>query len=349
MRGLKIFSLAFFLYLALSLYANYFDGDLREIIYSRGFEPSMLLLGTVYALAFFSVFALGYASRIKLSPAFLAALFLVLSFHDSPVIPILAVLVVIAYKLRINLFRLFPHISLLVALLIPLSLYIVIGVPFFERSLRYELVGPLVLAAILAVIGMAYSKVSLQWKTLLVAVYSIVFFFGTFRSLVLLVYLSYFLIVYFDYPHFRRWLLALSAVPLLLVLGMSGGLNALLVRIGFTFLVFHNLVRLSLPWGFFHGALLFSDNPRHLVASMFGASTNYTYFFFGQPIADFGILGALEAFLLGVLLYNSERSRESFVVVLSLMLYSLDPGVDAFVMLFIVGTLLFFSSESNAT
>ncbi|ASA77039.1 hypothetical protein [Thermococcus sp. 5-4] len=349
MRGLKIFSLAFFSYLALSLYANYFDGELAEVIYSRGLEPSMLLLGTVYAVAFFSVFALGYVSRIKLSPAFLAVLFLVLSFHDFPVIPALAVLVLIAYRLRINPFRLFPHISLIVALLIPLSLYIVIGVPFFERALRYELVGPLVLAAILAVIGIAYSKVSLRWKTFLVAVYSILFFLGTFRSLVLLVYLAYFLVVYLDYPELRRWLAALSTVPLFLILGMSGGLNAVLVRIGFTFLVFHNLVRLSLPWGFFHGALLFSDNPRHIVASMFGASTNYTYFFFGQPIADFGILGILEAFLLGTFLYNSERSKESFVVVLSLMLYSLDPGVDAFVMLFIAGTLLFLASEPDVT
>nr|WP_206204569.1 hypothetical protein [Thermococcus sp. 21S7] len=323
------------------MYANYFDGELARVIYSRGLEPSMLLLGAVYAVAFFSVFALGYVSQIKLSPAFLAVLFLVLSFHDFPVIPALAALILTAYRLGISPFRVFPHISLLVALLIPISLYAVIGVPFFERALRYELVGPLVLAAILAVIGMAYSRVSLRWKTILMVVYSTLFFLGTFRSLVLLVYISYFLVVYLDYPELRRWLAALSAVPVLLILCMSGGLGGMLIRIGFTFMTFHNLVRLSLPWGFFHGSLLFSDNPRHLVASLFGASTNYTYFFFGQPIADFGILGILEAFLLGTLLYNSERSKESFVVVLSLMLYSLDPGVDAFVLLFVVGILLF--------
>lgn len=349
MRGLKIFSLGFFSYLALSLYANYFSENLRSTIYSRGLEPSMLLLGTVYALAFFAVFALGYASNLKLPSSLLAAFFLVLSLHDFPVFSILAVLVLIVYWRKVNPFRLFPQSALLVALLIPLALYIALGVPLFENSLRYELVGPLVLAAVLAVIGMAYSTISLRWKTFLMAIYAVLFFLGTFRSLVLLVYLAYFLSAYFDYPRLRKWLVGLSAVPVLVIVWMSGGMEGVLVRIGFTFLVFHNLVRLSLPWGFFHGALLFSDNPRHMVASLFGASTNYTYFFFGQPVADFGILGLIEAFLLGIFLRTSEGRRGSFVVVLSLMMYSIDPGVDAFIMLFIVATLLFSVSGEDIT
>ncbi|ASJ11934.1 hypothetical protein [Thermococcus thioreducens] len=349
MRGLKIFSLGFFSYLTLSLYANYFDEGLRNTIYSRGLEPSVLLLGTVYALAFFAVFSLGYVLNLRLPSSLLAVLFLLLSFQNFPVFSLLAVLVLIVYRLGINPFRLFPQSALLVALLIPSALYIVVGVPLLENSLRYELVGSLVLAAVLAVVGMAYSTLSLRWKTFLVGVYTVLFFLGTFRSLVLLVYLAYFLGTYFDYPQFRKWLLGLSLIPALIIVGMSGGIEAVLVRIGFTFLVFHNLVRLSLPWGFFHGALLFSSNPRGMVASLFGASTNYTYFFFGQPVADFGILGVIEAFLLGTFLGNSEGNRGSFVVVLSLMIYSLDPGVDAFIMLFIVATLLFSVSEGNIT
>ena len=348
MRGLKIFSLAFFSYLGLSLYANYFDEGLRDTIYSRGFEPSMLVLGTVYALAFFAVFALGYSVKIELPPGFLAGLFLLLSLSWPVVVTPLALVVLLAYRLRANPYRKFPHLALLVAFLIPLFFYIAIGVPLLDRSLRYELVGPLVLAAILAVIGMAYSGLSLRWKTLLLFVYSFLFFLGTFRSLILLVYLAYFLTVYLSYPRLKKWLVPLSVLPLALVVGMSGGLEAVFVRVGFTFLVFHNLVRLSLPWGLFHGSLLLSNNPRHLVASLFDGPTNYTYFFFGQPIADFGLLGLFEAFLLGAFLRDSERTPESLVTVLSLMIYSIDPGVDAFLLMFIVGVVLFLKLEEKS-
>ncbi|ASJ06794.1 hypothetical protein [Thermococcus pacificus] len=348
MRGLKIFSLAFFSYLGLSLYANYFDEGLRDTIYSRGFELSMLVLGTVYALAFFAVFALGYSAKIELPPGFLAGLFFLLSLSRPVVITPVAFIVLVAYKKGVNPFRLFPEESLLVSLLIPLSLYVIVGIPLRDRCLRYELVGPLVLAAILAVIGIAYSKLSLRWKTLLLFVYSFLFFLGTFRSLTLLVFLAYFLTVYIGYPQLRKWLVPLSVFPLALVVGMSGGLEAVFIRVGFTFLVFHNLVRLSLPWGLFHGSLLLSNNPRHLVASLFDGPTNYTYFFFGQPIADFGLLGLFEAFLLGMFLRDSERTPESLVTVLSLMIYSIDPGVDAFLLMFIVSTLLFLRMERKS-
>jgi len=307
----------------------------------------MLVLGTVYALVFFAFFALGYMSGIKLPPALLATLFLVLSLRDLFVIPILALLTLLAYRMKLNAPRLFAEYVLLVSLLIPVVLYVVVGVPLIENSLRYKLVAPLVLAAILATIGITYSTISFRWKTFLVGVYMLLFFLGTFRSLILLVYLAYFLDTYFRYPQFRRLLLPLSTIPVIVIVAMSGGLEAILIRIGFTFLVFHNLVRLSVPWGLFHGALLFSDNPRAMVASLFGASTHYTYFFFGQAIADFGIFGVVEAFFLGMLLRESEKTLESFVVVLSIMLYALDPGIDAFLLLFILGILLFSSLETH--
>jgi len=340
-RGLKIFSLAFFSYLLLSLYANYFDEDLRKIIYSKGFEPSMVLLGTIFALFFFAVFVWGYLSGVRLPTWFLIALFLIISFYDPPVAPIIALLLIVAYKIRLNPFRGYPEVALALSLVVPLALYLNSGVPLLNRGLRYTLVGPLVLLALLAAVGLSYSQLSLKWKTLLLGAYSVIFFVGTFRSLVLLVYLAYFFSVYFHSPSRKREIGILGVLLMAVILWMSGGIEALMIRVGFTFLVFHNLVRLSIPWGLFHGALLLSNNPRHMVSELFGASMNYTYFFFGQAVADFGILGAFEAFLLGNFLRESEKSPEALSLVLAVMIYSLDSGIDALTMIFILGALIF--------
>ena len=341
MRGLKIFSLAFFSYLLLSLYANYFDPKLREIIYSKGFEPSMVILGTLIALLFFLIFVLGYLSGLELPVWLLMGLLLGLSFYDPPVAPVLAILLIISYKVRLDPFRKFPDVALALSLVVPILLYLHYGVPLFTREIRYALVGPLVLLALLAAVGLSYSGLSPKWKTVLLGAYTIVFFLGTFRSLVLLVYLAYFFSVYFSSPGLRKEIGVLGLALFGIILWMSGGLEALMVRVGFTFLVFHNLVRLSLPWGLFHGALLLSDNPRHMVSELFGASLNYSYFFFGQAVADFGILGLIEAFLLGALLREGEKSPHALALVLSVMIYSLDSGIDALTAIFIIAPLLF--------
>lgn len=192
-----------------------------------------------------------------------------------------------------------------------------------------------------------YTDTSVRVKTLLFLVFMLLFFLGTFRSLIVLVYLAYTLDLY-SRGVFRldTRTIGISLLLGLIVVWLSGSVQAILVRVGFTFLVFHNLVRLSIPYGIFHGALLFSDNPRHLVAGgLFGGATggvgNYTYFFFGQAVADFGILGLMEAFLLGFLLGGeSERNPKSLAFVLSIMIYALDPGIDAVLLISILGALL---------
>lgn len=342
MGGLKIFSIAFFSYLSLALYSNYLDRDLRGIVYQRGFVPSAVLLGLVVALVFFVAFVVGYFSKLQLPTGFLILLFLVLSFHDPPVAPILALLLVAAYYIGLNPFEKFPDVALGLSLTVPVILYAVEGVPLFHWELRYKLVGPLVLLALLGAVGMSYTNLSLRTKTLLLLIYSVVFFLGTFRSLLLLGYLPY-LLGYMANSDKKSSVFALffGALVLGLVFTISGSLTALLVRVGFTFLVFHNLVRISLPGGYFHGSLLLSDNPRHLVSELFGASTNYTYFFFGQAVADFGVLGLLEAFLLGVFLRDSEADSKTLGFVCSVMIYALDSGVDALILLFIIGALIF--------
>ncbi|WP_297438045.1 hypothetical protein [Thermococcus sp.] len=343
MKGLKIFSLAFFSYLFLSVYSNYFDGGLRDVIYSRGFYPSMVVLGVVYALIFFGFFAVGY--RVGLSPPgwFYAALLFVVSFSEYPFGPIVVVMVIVAvYCLKEHFTRVLAIYSILTGLLVPLIFYTVFGVPFFHRGLRYELVGPLVASAFLGAAGLVYTGASLKLKTVVLALLSIIFILGTFRSLLLLIYLAYFLDLYLR-GAFRGDLRAPLAGGIflgVLILWMSGGVDALLVRVGFTFLVFHNIVRLSLPWGIYHGHLLLSGDPRGTVGALFGTSVHYTYFFFGQAVADFGVVGVLEAFLLGLFLRDSEDDPKTFAFVLAMFIYAMDPGIDNLILSFVLGALL---------
>lgn len=101
---------------------------------------------------------------------------------------------------------------------------------------------------------------------------------------------------------------------------------------GFTFLIFHNIVSVSLPFGFFHGKLLLHSDPRWRIAFMFTLSGRYTYFLFGQPIADFEILRVVEAYLFGSLLRLSETDKKTASVVLATLIYALESGVDAFIL-----------------
>jgi hypothetical protein len=126
---------------------------------------------------------------------------------------------------------------------------------------------------------------------------------------------------------------ALIGLPVFLfVVFLSGNLEALLVRMGFTFLIFHNIVSVSLPFGFFHGKLLLHSDPRWRVAFMFTLNGRYTYFLFGQPIADFEILRVVEAYLFGSLLRLSETDKKTASVVLATLIYALESGVDAFIL-----------------
>jgi len=342
-KGLKIFSLAFFSYLFLSVYSNYFDGGLRGVIYSRGFYPSMVVLGVVYALVFFGFFAVGY--RVGLSPPgwFYAALLFVISFSEYPFGPIVVAMVIVAvYCLRERFYRVLALYSISIGLIVPLVFYAVFGVPFLHRSLRYELVGPLVASAFLGAAGLIYMEASLRVKTAALALLSIVFVLGTFRSLLLLIYLAYFLDLYLR-GAFKGDLRAPLVGGILLgvlILWMSGGVDALLIRVGFTFLVFHNIVHLSLPWGIYHGRLLLSGDPRGTVGALFGTSVHYTYFFFGQAAADFGLMGVLEAFLLGLFLRDSEDDPKTFAFVLAMFIYAMDPGIDNLILSFVLGALL---------
>lgn len=327
MKALKLFSLAFFTHLLLMVYANTF---LSEKLYATELPFHQILIAVFISLAFFGVFVFGYLKPIKLPKSVYWLILFILSFA-LPGYGQFAVLIMFFLSKEYNVFEKYAKFVLLGSILSIISLYVIEGVPLFHWELRFKLVKPLVLFAFLGGISLTYCTLNWKLKTLVFVLFEILFFAGTFRSLMLLAFLFYFLPYYYDNKlSFERILIALPVF--LFVIYLSGNLESLLTRMGFTFLVFHNMVSVSLPFGFFHGKLLLHSDPRWRIAFMFTLDGRYTYSLFGQPIADFGVFGALEAYLLGTLLKFSEKNKASASVVLATLIYALESGIDAFLL-----------------
>ncbi|HDH44983.1 MAG TPA: hypothetical protein ENG66_06310 [Thermococcus sp.] len=327
MKGLKLFTLAFFTYLFLMVCANIF---LKEKLYATTLPFHRIATALLVAIIFWGVLALGYLKTMRFPEWTYWLLIFILSFA-LPIYGQLAALIVFLISRKYKVFEKYAKFALLGSILSIVILYLLVGVPFFQWGLRFRLVKPLVLFAFLSGVCLTYCKLDWKIKTLTLLVLEILFFLGTFRSLMLLIFFFYVLPYY--YKNKLAFKYALAAVPVfLLILYLSGSLETLLTRVGFTFLIFHNIVSVSLPFGFFHGKLLFHSDPRWRVAFMFTLNGRYTYFLFGQPIADFGVLGVIEAYLIGSLLKLSEADERTASVVLATLIYALESGIDAFLL-----------------
>lgn len=328
MRDLKLFSLAFFSYLLLTLYANIF---LKHKLYAVNLDMSRIWIAALIALTFYLSFVFGYFKPIKLPKYIYWIIVFILSLAFVPYGPVTALFFIFAYFVyKERLFERFSYFAFFLGLAVVLFSYYYVGIPLLNWEVRFILSKILVLSSVLFTIGIVYVD-NQKVKALLFIIAEILAFLGTFRSLMLLIFVAYFVPYYLKNKVDLRLIILLTLIGLAL-LYLSDNLTSLLVRIGFTFLVFHNLVNISLPFGFFHGSLLLNSDPRWRVAFMFTLNGSYTYFLFGQPIADFGILGILEAYLLGVLLRLSNRDLRGNVMVLSLLIYAIETGLDAFLL-----------------
>lgn len=326
-KSLKLFSLAFFTYLLLTLYVNVF---LKDKLYAAELDISRIWTASLVAILFFVFLVAGYLKPVEL-PAWVYWLILFILSFALPIYGSLAVAFAFLFSRKHNPFERYAHVWLGLSIILIISIYLLKGVPFFNWNLRFELSKVLVFLAFLSGVSLVYVDWDNGFKTLVFLILEMLFFLGTFRSLMLLIFLVYSLPLYFE----RKLTLnkiCIAVLVFLLILYLSGGFEELLVRIGFTFLIFHNLVHVSMPFGFFHGELLLHSDPRWRVAFIFTLENRYTYFLFGQPIADFGIFGGVEAYLLGTLLRLSERNVKTAVIVLSTLIYAIESGIDAFLL-----------------
>jgi len=330
LKGLRVFSAFYLSYLLVVIYSVM---CLQTKIYRRNFSWEIFFSSLVIALLFFLAFYVGYkaGSRFFKLPVLIA--FLLLSPSQGMVGVLIVLFVILAIEiLGVSLVRI-SKLFLIAGFLSLALLYLYVGIPLFSSSLRLRLVGPLVVTAYTIVLGLVYLPWDMGKKLPLFGIFVLLFYLSSFKSLVVFILLPLIIFIVEELPFL--------IVPFFLLLS-SFFYPHLAERIGFTFLTFENLVKLSFPLGLFHGKLLMSSNPRWLVAMLFGfvrEKVHYTYFFFGQAVADFGVFGTLEALALGYLLRVSE-GRRSYFFILSVYIYSLDPGIDSLALLFVLGVLL---------
>ncbi|ALM76495.1 hypothetical protein [Thermococcus barophilus] len=333
MKSLKLFSLAFFSYLLLMLCSHLV---LKEYSASR----SMLPLSLAVILIFYACFVVGYFRPPYLpSEAVWIVIFLLAVYFAQYVVlaPVGVVFLYLLLKYEPEFFRKFSWFVFLLGVGVIASIYLYAGIPFFEYQIRFRLTEVLTLSAYLLLTAIAFEQKE-RLRFLYFFVSSILLFMSTFRSLLVLMFLAY-VIPYYLSGRIKMREILLGILVGMAVLILSGNLERFLVRVGFTFLIFENLVKISLPFGFYHGSLLLSYSPGRKIAFMFTLNRNiYSSFIFGQAVADFGIFGVIEAYLLGAILKYSERDISSLTVVLSLLIYLIEVGIDAFVL----AILLFF-------
>ena len=327
MRSLKLFSLAFFSYLLLMICSHLI---LKE--YSASLN--MLPLSLAVILIFYCCFVAGYLRPLYLpTKAVWIAIFLLAVYFARYVVltPVAVVFLYLLLKYEPEFFKKFSWFVFLLGVGIVGSTYLFVGVPFFKYPIRFELTEVLTLSAYLFLTAIAFEQRE-RIRSLYFIVSSILLFMSTFRSLLILVFLAY-ATPYYLSGKIRMREICLGILVGIAVLILSGNLESLLIRVGFTFLIFENLVKISLPFGFYHGSLLLSYSPGRKIAFMFTLDRNiYSSFIFGQAVADFGIFGMVEAYLLGTILKRSENDLSSLTVVLSLLIYLIEVGIDAFVL-----------------
>ncbi|NJE09749.1 hypothetical protein [Thermococcus sp. MAR1] len=107
-----------------------------------------------------------------------------------------------------------------------------------------------------------------------------------------------------------------------------GFFETLFYRMGFTYSVYERLFEIGIPWGDLK--ILISTDPKGYVGRLFGSSVVYNYTIFGQPVHDFGILGLGEGFLLGGILKDTEGTRVTEVLALTLFILMIPIGIDGF-------------------
>lgn len=235
--------------------------------------------------------------------------------------------------------------GVLLMLILPIIAMVNGVIPILEPQTRYMPLRNLYFAsAIFATILLAYKPN--VYIFLIAEFFAIV---STFRTNALIVFLAYLFraereevkrIIFLGIPlilmaFFVRFY-ATKSVYTIWKLGFG---ETLLYRAGFSYMVYERLFSLGMPFGKF--SLLLHETPRDFVASLLGKSGNYTYTLFGQPAYDFGILGLMEGFLVGMALRDSERQKMFKTLALTFLILALENGFDALNFGIIMGSAFF--------
>ncbi|CUX77008.1 hypothetical protein CHITON_0229 [Thermococcus chitonophagus] len=193
-------------------------------------------------------------------------------------------------------------------------------IPLLYPGLRFK-----PLAVLYLISGYATAlAVSITPSPYLVAYGMILGIVSTFRSIIALIFLA---CIY--RRKYISWKTIFIAIVAVLIISLARGLNLhdIILRPAFTYQVYERLYEIGMPFGKLF--ILPEPIPGYKVAALYGSKTRYTYTIFGEAVADFGVFGLFEAFVLGILVRTLRRLAWAHSFVLAVLTLSIELGLDA--------------------
>ncbi|WP_456423795.1 hypothetical protein [Thermococcus sp.] len=330
MRPTNLFTLVAWTYLIVAW--------VGKAIYFRGIEVSP----AIYAVLFLIVIHRGMHRNARLrKEAFLLALVLLLPLGFSYFVGGLIVFLVLLFVLKRNLLRkaVLPAVFLAVSLVVFACIHW--GIPLLRPELRYTSASvPFLVAGDILIGTMAVFP---DFRLLILG--EAVAFISTSRTVGLGVAVAYVIRMAYDNKLTFEELKKHKKAVLLgttLLLGVFlvrhyvtireyptwrlGFLGSLLYRPASSYTVYEKLFHMGMPLG--KGKLLFNPDPTGYVGRLFGKEVGYTYTLFGQPAYDFGVLGLIEALILGLAMGKASKNPFTGTFALTVAILSLDIGIE---------------------
>ncbi|GAB6135904.1 hypothetical protein [Thermococcus prieurii] len=105
-----------------------------------------------------------------------------------------------------------------------------------------------------------------------------------------------------------------------------GFFGTLIYRPASSYTVYERLFHMGMPLG--NHELLFTPDPTGYVGRLFGKKVGYTYTLFGQPVYDFGVLGLIEAIILGTALRTASKNGFTGTFAFTVAILMMDIGIE---------------------
>ncbi|WP_048146481.1 oligosaccharide repeat unit polymerase family protein [Pyrococcus abyssi] len=277
----------------------------------------------LYALAFTGLFVAGLNSRLRIPDHFwpLLSLLVISPLGFRWIIIWVGIVIPLAIYIRVR-GDLRPLKATLVftSILLPLIPAIFGLIPILNPQTRFH---PLSILYVLS--GYSIALLNSITPSILITILGILIgVMSMYRSVIALSILP---LIYRGKVSIKLIVFALLGV-LLISIGRGVGVEDIVHRPSFTYGIYEKLYEVGMPWGKI--MILPEPIPGYKVAAMFGGHKRYTYTIFGEAVADFGILGLFEGFLLGLCIRKLRKLKWAHAFGLTILSLGIEVGLDAF-------------------
>jgi len=289
------------------------------IIFGEAINPG----GLAYAILFLCLFVVGLEAKLPRIPPYL---WLVISLITISILGkiwlTIWILLVIPIALYLNTkgLKVFKIVLVGISLLLPLIPAFSGIIPILNPNTRFD---PLSILYVLSGYGIALLN-SISPNVVITLYGTALGILSMYRSVIALSILP---LIYRDKIPWK--IIGIGIVGIAIISVARGiGVSEILYRPAFTYRVYERLYEIGVPFGKLF--ILKEAIPGYKVGQLFGSPNRYTYTIFGESVADFGIFGVLEGFLLGLSIREARKEKWVHTFGLTILSLGIEVGLDTF-------------------